>query len=64
MNMFKVGDRVKCIEKGGSRMLVVGEVYTVSGLRPMNCIRVREVEIMHSYNIHKFVKVNTFKGNK
>lgn len=62
--MFKVGDKVKCVEKGSSRILVVGEVYTVSELRPTNCIRVREVEIMHSYHIHKFVKVIQFKGNK
>lgn len=62
--MFKVGDKVKCVEANPSRVLVVGRVYTVSELRPMNCIRVMEVDIQHSYYSHKFIKVNTFKGNK
>jgi hypothetical protein len=62
--MFKIGDRVRCVEAYPSRVLVVGAVYTVSELRPMSCIRVREVEIQHAYFSHKFIKVNVFKGNK
>lgn len=62
--MFKVGDRIKCVVAYPSRVLVVGNVYTVSELRPMNCVRVKEVEIRHSYHSDKFVKVIQFKGNK
>lgn len=62
--MFKVGDKARCVESKPSRVLVVGSTYTVSELRPMNCIRVKEVEIQHSYHINKFVKVVQFKGNK
>jgi len=61
--MFKVGDKVKCVHSGASRVLVTGRTYTVSELRPMNCIRVKEVEIQHSYHISKFEKHITFKGN-
>lgn len=62
--MFKVDDKVRCVVAYPSRVLVVGDVYTVSELRPMNCIRVKEVKILHSYQSDKFVKVIQFKGNK
>ena len=62
--MFKVGDKIKCVGRGSSRVLVVGGVYTISELIPLDCVRVREVEIMHSYYSNQFVKVSQFKGNK
>lgn len=62
--MFKVGDKVRCVETGYSKHLNVGDVYTVSELRTMGCIRVREIDRPHSYFSYKFVKVEKFKGNK
>lgn len=62
--MFKIGDRVKCVNPGGSRVLVMGGVYTVLGITVSGCIVVREVQVKHAYYPGKFVKVRTFKGNK
>lgn len=62
--MFKVGDRVKCVNTGASRVLVIGGVYTVLGITVYGGIVVREVQVKHAYSSGRFVKANTFKGNK
>lgn len=61
--MFKVGDKVKCVKVSHGQSIEIGRVYTVSELRPMNCIRLIEIKTEHSYYSHKFIKVSTFKGN-
>lgn len=62
--MFKVGDMVRCVKTGASRVLVIGRVYTVSGVAGSGYLTLREVQVSHAYQFGKFVKTNTFKGNK
>lgn len=64
VGMFKVGDRVRCIKTGASRVLVISGVYTVNGVTGSGCLTLVEVQVKHAYKFDKFVKVSTFKGNK
>ena len=64
--MFKVGDKVKCIQPQQSRKLFLGYVYTVLKSYTEgkdNFVRVAEADDVGFFQ-HRFVKVNTFKGNK
>lgn len=64
--MFKVGDRVKCIQPQQPRKLFLGDTYTVLESfteGPNNFVRVAEADDVGFFQ-HRFVKVNTFKGNK
>lgn len=61
--MFKVGDRVKCVSVGASRVLEMGRMYTVSEVRDSGCIMVKEVQVWHAYYMDKFTKTASFKGN-
>lgn len=64
--MFKVGDKVKCIRPQQPRKLFLDHVYTVlksytEGID--NFVKVAEADDVGFFQ-HRFVKVNTFKGNK
>ena len=64
--MFKVGDKVKCVDPWST--LALGRVYTV--VKPHRhaghpWISIAELNGgKNCYSQHRFVKVNTFKGNK
>lgn len=62
--MFKVGDKVRCVRPRGG--LVSGDVYIVSDTKRENgqdfiCLSYPNKQF---YLCDRFVKVNTFKGNK
>ena len=64
--MFKVGDKVKCIQPQQPRKLFLDYVYTVLESYTAgtdNFVKVAEADDVGFYQ-HRFVKVNTFKGNK
>ena len=60
--MFKVGDRVRRISGSHAGMFIgdVGTVVNVIG----HTIRLKEFDGRCWHNGERFVKVNTFKGNK
>lgn len=64
--MFVKGDKIKCINPWST--LVLGEVYTVTDTaRHSGWDYVTIAELnggKNGYAQHRFVKVNTFKGNK
>ena len=60
--MFKVGDVVKRVSSSHARMFV-GDTGTVIGVSG-RCVRIREFDGGGWHNGERFVKVNTFKGNK
>ena len=62
--MFKVGSKVKCVRPRPG--LAAGDVYTVSATKRENgqdfvCLSSTNKQF---YFCNRFVKVNTFKGNK
>lgn len=62
--MFKVGDKVRCVRPRGE--LVSGDVYTVISTERENGQDFVRLSYPNSqfYFFDRFVKVNTFKGNK
>lgn len=60
--MFKVGDVVKRVSSSHAGMLV-GDTGTVIGVCG-RCVRIREFDGRSWHSSERFVKVNTFKGNK
>ena len=57
---FKVGDKVKCVDKGISKLLRIGEVYTISQVEEVDgCmyVRLNEVKQSHDYSVNRFVLV-------
>lgn len=64
--MFKVGDKIKCVDPGAT--LALGTVYTVvKPHRHTGHGRVSVAEVnggKNLYSQYRFVKVSTFKGNK
>ena len=60
--MFKVGDKVKCINALGKRLIKEGSVYEVTRVHGPHC-SVYGVACV-SYRQSRFIKVSTFKGNK
>ena len=60
--MFKVGDIVKRVSSSHAGMFV-GDTGTVIGVSG-RCVRIREFDGRGWHNSERFVKVNTFKGNK
>lgn len=64
--MFRVGDKIKCVQPRQSRKLFLGHIYTVlkSYTRgPVDFVKVAEADDVGFYQ-SRFVKVNAFKGNK
>lgn len=62
--MFKVGDRVKRVS-GGHAGMMAGDTGVVAEVHPVWGIKLREWPAGGGYhNETRFVKVNTFKGNK
>lgn len=64
--MFKVGDKVKCIRPQQPRKLFFDCIYTVlqsytEGKN--NFVKVAEADDVRFFQ-DRFVRVNTFKGNK
>lgn len=62
--MFKVGDKVRCVQPRAG--LVSGDVYTVSATKRENGQDFVRLSYPNNqfYFCDRFVKVNTFKGNK
>ena len=60
--MFKVGDKVKCINALGKRFIKEGSVYEVKRVCGIHCSVYGAVGV--NYRQSRFIKVNTFKGNK
>lgn len=60
--MFKVGDRVKCINAQGKRFIKEGGVYEVIRVNGIHCSVYGAVGV--GYRQSRFVKVIQFKGNK
>ena len=64
--MFKVGDRVRCIRPQQTRKLFFDRIYTV--LQSYTECNENFVEVAEADHVgffqNRFVKVNTFKGNK
>ena len=60
--MFKVGDKVKCINARGKGLIKEGGVYEVTQVNGIHCSVYGVVGAV--YRQSRFVKVNTFKGNK
>ena len=62
--MFKVGDKVKRVS-GGYYGMVAGDTGVVMEVHPAWGIKLLEWPTAGGYHDEtKFVKVNTFKGNK
>ena len=60
--MFKIGDRVKCINALGKKFIKEGGVYEVTQVSGIHCSVYGAAGIV--YRQSRFVKVSTFKGNK
>lgn len=60
--MFKIGDKVKCINALGKKFIKEGGVYEVTLVNGIHCSVYGAVGV--SYRQSRFVKVSTFKGNK
>ena len=60
--MFKVGDKVKCINALGKRFIKEGSVYEVTRVCGIHCLVYVVVGV--SYRQSRFIKVSQFKGNK
>lgn len=62
--MFKVGDRVKRVS-GGYCGMMAGDIGVVTEVHTAWGIKLKEWTTAGGYHDEtKFVKVNTFKGNK
>ena len=64
--MFKVGDKVKCTRPQQFSRLFLGYTYTVLESYTVvtdSFVKVAEADDVGFFQ-HRFVKVNTFKGNK
>lgn len=60
--MLKIGDKARCINALGKRFIKEGAVYEVTLVCGTYCSVYGAVGV--SYRQSRFVKVNTFKGNK
>ena len=60
--MFKVGDKVRCINALGKRFIKEGGVYEVTLVNGIYCSVYGAVGV--GYLQSRFVKVIQFKGNK
>lgn len=60
--MFKVGDKVKCINALGKKFIKEGGVYEVTRVDGIHCSVYGAVGVF--YRQSRFVKVSIFKGNK
>ena len=61
--MFKIGDRVRCVDPWYT--LALGRVYTVVKPHRHPWISIAELNGgKNCYSQHRFIKVSQFKGNK
>lgn len=60
--MFKVADKVKCIDARGKRFIKDGGVYEVTRVCGIYCSVYGAVGV--DYRQSRFIKVIQFKGNK